>query len=345
MPICRKCGVSLSEGMIICTNCGTAAGDNFCKSCGAVLIAGKICGECGALAGTGSVKPVSFDSASSAFNTTLSSQNIPAFDTPNSRKNFIYIKSGFFRMGSSDNEPKRNDDEGPQNHVNVSSFYMCKYQVTQKEYQEVMKKNPSSFKGDNLPVEMVCWYDAIEYCNRLSLKEGLTPAYSISGETNPDNWGFQGIKWDSAIIVPNSKGYRLPTEAQWEYACRAGTATPFSTGNNITSDQANFDGSSPYNNNAAGVNLKKTTPVGSFPANPWGLHDMHGNVWEWCWDWKENYNSGMQIDPTGPVTGKNRAERGGSWCSGGHNLRSACRSYDFPSIRGHNDGFRVVLPE
>jgi len=343
MLICSKCGIRLAEGMKFCVDCGALGIEALCSNCSAKLIEGKkFCIECGTytgasgsrLTGTSGLKPLPPDAG------------IPKTAETASKKSekFVHIKTGTFKMGSPDNELKRNDDEDPQNHVTVSSFYMCKYQVTQKEFKDVMGINPSNFKGDNLPVEMINWYDAVEYCNRLSLKEELVPAYSLLENTNPDNWEFKGSKWDSIIIVPDSNGYRLPTEAQWEYACRAGTTTPFNTGNNITSDQANYDGTTPYGNNPSGLNRKETTPVGSFPANPWGLYDMHGNVWEWCWDWKENYTKGLLIDPTGAPIGKYRAERGGSWCSGAHNLRSACRSYDFPSIKGHNDGFRLVLP-
>jgi len=311
--------------MLICKDCGTQAieGNIFCNNCGSVLKTQPI------------ITPVVIPSV---YTTSL---NIGIIDF----SKFVLIYGGSFKIGSLESESKRNDDEGPAHSVRVNSFYISKYLVTQKEYKDVMGKNPSNFPGDNNPVEMVCWYDTIEYCNRLSIKEGFSPAYNLFGSTNPDDWDVQGPKWDSITINLDSKGYRLPTEAQWEYACRAGTTTPFYTGDKISSLQANFNGTSPYGNSAAGDYLKKTTPVGSYPANPWGLFDMHGNVWEWCWDWKENYTSDNKIDPTGPVSGKYRAERGGSWSSGGNNIRSAIRSYDFPSIKGYNDGFRLVLPK
>jgi len=241
--------------------------------------------------------------------------------------NLVYIQGGTFTMGSPTNEPNRGNDE-VQHQVTVSSFYMEKYEVTQKEYQEVMGNNPSSFKGDNLPVENVSWYDAIEYCNKRSQKEGLTPAYTRNGDN---------VTWNR-----NANGYRLPTEAEWEYACRAGTTTPFNTGNNITTSQANYNGNYPYNSNAKGEYREKTMPVGSFAPNAWGLYDMHGNVSEWCWDWYSSYSNNYQTDPTGAVTGSARVERGGYWYYDGRNLRSASRSNYHPNARLSFIGFRLV---
>jgi formylglycine-generating enzyme required for sulfatase activity len=241
----------------------------------------------------------------------------------------VRINGGTFTMGSFASEVGRAADrEGPQHRVTVSSFYMGKYPVTQKEYQEVMGTNPSNFKGDNLPVETVSWYDAVNYCNRLSQREGLTPAYTING-TN--------VTWNS-----NANGYRLPTEAEWEYACRAGTTTPFSTGNNITTSQANYNGNYPYDNNAKGTYREKTTAVGSFSQNPWGLYDMHGNVYEWCWDWYDAYKPDAQTDPRGASSGSGRVIRGGGWFSNAPLLRSAYRGSNTPSSRYNNIGFRLV---
>jgi formylglycine-generating enzyme required for sulfatase activity len=242
----------------------------------------------------------------------------------------VRIEGGTFTMGSPSNEPERFSDEGPQHQVTLSAFYMGKYQVTQAEYQSVMGTNPSYFKGSNLPVEQVSWYDAAEFCNRLSQSEGLTPAYTINGTNVTCNW--------------NANGYRLPTEAEWEYACRAGTTTTFSTGNNITTSQANYDGNYPYNNNATGIYRGTTTPVGSFASNPWGLYDMHGNVWEWCWDWYGSYSSGAQNNPRGPVSGGDRVVRGGSWYNLGRVLRSAYRVIYYPSGGSDGIGFRLVRP-
>jgi len=253
--------------------------------------------------------------------TTLTAQTPPA--------NMVLIKGGTFTMGSPANEPERGNDE-TQHQVTVSSFYMGKYEVTQKEYMEIMGTNPSNFKGDNLPVEKVSWYDAVEYCNKRSQKEGLTPAYTKNGDN---------VTWNR-----NANGYRLPTEAEWEYACRVGTTTPFITGNNITTKQANYDGTEPYNNNAMGEDREKTTPVGSFAPNAWGLYDMHGNVWEWCWDWYGDYPTGTQTDPVRAVSGAKRVARGGSWSHSAADVRSAIRGDITPSFRGSAVGFRLVRP-
>jgi formylglycine-generating enzyme required for sulfatase activity len=269
----------------------------------------------------------------------------------------VRIEAGSFIMGSSNNEPERIYYEGPQHQVRVNTFYIGKFQVTQKEYQEITGKNPSSFKGDNLPVENVSWYDAIEYCNALSRRDGLTPAYTIdktrydpNNKSERDNvWGnlpvidvLDNVRW---LVTWNrdADGYRLPTEAEWEYCCRAGTTTPFSTGNNITTSRANYYGDYPYNNNTKGVFRDRTTGIGSFSfaPNPWGLYDMHGNVWEWCWDWFGNYTNGVQTNPTGASSGEYRIARGGSYISAASQLRSAARFYKIPSLTD-TMGFRIA---
>ena len=243
--------------------------------------------------------------------------------------NMVRINGGTFIMGSPSREPMRNEIEDPQFMVTLSPFYIGNYEVTQKEYMELMGTNPSHFKGDNLPVEQVSWFDAIEYCNRLSEREGLTLAYIINGDS---------VKWNH-----DADGYRLPTEAEWEYACRAGTTTPFSTGKNITTKQANYNGTVPYNNNSPGENRRTTTQVGTFTANPWGLYDMHGNVWEWCWDWRGySYSKREQTDPIGAFSGIERVLRGGAWYYGANTLRSAYRYRSMPSSKQNHIGFRVV---
>ena len=189
----------------------------------------------------------------------------------------------------------------------TKGFYLGKYEVMQKEYEKVMSKNPSKFKGDKLPVEMVSWNDAVAFCEALNKQE------------RKRGWEFA-----------------LPTEAQWEYACRAGTTTVYSWGNNITPQLANFKDSG----------LNKTVEVGSYSANPWGFFDMHGNVWERTADAWGTYASGAQTDPfNAGASGSNRVHRGGSWLGTGTSLRSANRPNGGPSNRETNIGFRVALKQ
>jgi formylglycine-generating enzyme required for sulfatase activity len=235
--------------------------------------------------------------------------------------NMVRIQGGTFKMGSPASEPNRFSDE-IQHQVTVSGFYMGKCEVTQKEYQEVMGKNPSNFKGDNLPVETVSWFDAIEYCNKRSQKEGLTPAYNISGSGNK-----RTVTWNRG-----ANGYRLPTEAEWEYACRAGTTTAYNNGMVINNDTGW------YNANSGRI----THPVGQKPANAWGLYDMHGNVYEWCWDLRGKYSSEAQTDPSGAVSGSNRVLRGASVFNDSEYQRSAYRRDDSPLRKADGLGFRLV---
>ena len=261
----------------------------------------------------------------------------------------VQISAGTFTMGSPSTEPGRWSDEGPQRQVTLSAFRMGKYEVTQEQYFAVMAMNPSYFTtavaGENsarLPVEQVSWYRAIVFCNRLSLMEGLSPAYSINDE-DLSSWEIpdgneNNSVWDTVQIVPDSTGYRLPTEAQWEYACRAGTTTEWFYGNNSNRDYMWFE------DNSGG----RTHEVGKKWPNPWGLYDMHGNVSEWCWDRYGAYQGGEQIDPPGPISGNFRLHRGGSWSHAADNARSAFRSVQInrsgPNSRASNLGFRVVRP-
>ena len=234
---------------------------------------------------------------------------------------FVRINGGTFTMGSSSLELNRRANEGPQRQVTVNSFFMGIYLVTQKEYEEITGTNPSKNKGQNLPVERVNWFEAIEYCNLRSQREGLTPAYNVNGNT---------VTWNR-----EANGYRLPTEAEWEYACRAGTTTSFNTGNRISDDTGWYISNSSM----------KTQEVGKKPANAWGLYDMHGNVNEWCWDrYSGGYDRKDTINPIGKSSGSytSRVVRGGNYGGFANFLRSAWRQNVGPSMRGDGIGFRVV---
>ena len=222
----------------------------------------------------------------------------------------VYIKPGSFMMGSPPGEEKRDDDEKQHRVAITKGFYLGAHEVTQEQYEKIMGNNPSYFKkGGNYPVETVTWNDAVELCKRLSQKEGKT--------------------------------YRLPTEAEWEYACRAGTTTPFAFGQTISTDQANYDGDYTYGEGRKGEDRKCTTPVGSSQPNAWGLYDMHGNLWEWCQDWYAGYGGDTQ-DSQGPQSGSARVLRGGSWLNYPKYCRSAARGRSPPASPNYYSGFRVV---
>ena len=216
-------------------------------------------------------------------------------------------------MGSPDTEMGGSMAEQPQHGVGVLRFHIGKYEVTQAQYMAVMGTNPSNFKGDNLPVENVSWNDAQEFIRRLNMMQ-------------------------------KDYIYRLPTEAEWEYACRAGTITPFAFGSSLSSEQANFDGNHPYGDAPKGVNRQKTTPVGSFQPNAWGLYDMHGNVWEWCQsrDMAYPYSEGNGRELIVPWDSGSRMIRGGSWHDEASSLRSAKRASLQADHRNINVGFRLA---
>lgn len=222
------------------------------------------------------------------------------------------IPAGTFTMGSPTSEVDRMEDE-TQHQVTLSAFKMSKYEVTFEQYDAFCEATGREKPSDE------------------GWGRGSRPVINVS--------------WDDATTFAEWMGCRLPTEAEWEYACRAGTTTPFNTGNNITTSQANYNGNDPYNNNAQGEYRQKTMPVGSFAANAYGLFDMHGNVWEWCSDWYGDYPSGEQTNPKGASSGSARVFRGGSWVDGAFGCRSAYRYYYSHYLSTINLGFRLVFTE
>ena len=223
---------------------------------------------------------------------------VPAVNSVGMR--FVPIPAGEFMMGDADN--------GPTHKVTLTQpFSLGTYEVTQEQYEKVMGTNPSYFKGPQNPVEKVSWDDAVEFCRKLS----AMPAEKKAGYV-----------------------YRLPTEAEWEYACRAGTKTTYSFGDS-DSELGDYAW---YNENSGNT----THPVGGKKPNPWGLYDMRGNVWEWCQDWYGDYPSGSVTDPTGSASGSSRVYRGGSWLYNSDYWRSAIRFGDPPDRRDYNLGFRVL---
>ncbi len=252
----------------------------------------------------------------------------------NQNNQYTLIKGDTFQMGSPESEPERSSDE-IQHNVTVGDFYMSKTEVSQKEYQEIMGENPSDTKGDDLPVTNITWYDAVEYCNKLSQKEGFTPCYTISGNT---------VTWDKS-----ANGYRLPTEAEWEYSARANTTTPFSFGDYVHNSDANCYNAYGYNNDASGnwVNgsdayLRKTVTVTQYSANDYGLYNMHGNVAEWVWDWYSEYDSKTSADPTGSESGNAKVVRGGGWNDHPKHIRSAYRGAQPADVGLYSIGIRPV---
>lgn len=242
----------------------------------------------------------------------------------------VKIPAGSFMMGSPPSEPGRGGDE-TQHRVTISRlFLMGTTEVTQGQWQTVMGSNPSNFKscGDDCPVEWVSWLDVVDFCNRLSDREGLTRCYSGNADS---------ISWNRSCT-----GYRLPTEAEWEYAARAGTAGPFHTGNCLSTDDANYDGDDPLEGCPKGEHRQTPIPVGALASNAWGLYDVHGNVWEWVWDFKGDYPSGPVTDPTGPSGGTPHVDRGGSRGRGAADCRSANRYGRDPDYRGQSLGFRLA---
>ncbi|MDR2535386.1 MAG: formylglycine-generating enzyme family protein [Treponema sp.] len=234
-------------------------------------------------------------------------------------ENMVWVAGGSFAMGNR----VYDGDEKPVHTVQLNSFFMSKTQVTQEEYQAVMGTNPSGFVNRSAPVERVTWYEAVEYCNKLSRKEGLIPAY----------YGTN----DQIYCDFSATGYRLPTEAEWEYAARGGNW------DTLSFDRSGGNEANPvawYVGNSGGT----THSVGTKKPNSLGLYDMAGNVWEWCWDWYGPYEDRSQYNPRGPAAGTDRIVRGGSWNSNDAWLRSTYRNRGDPAKQYRDVGFRVVRP-
>jgi formylglycine-generating enzyme required for sulfatase activity len=249
-------------------------------------------------------------------------------DSPVLGMQMVSIPKGSFTMGSGSGESGRFDNETTRK-VTIGAFAMGKFEVTQAQYERVMGYNPSFFREANLPVETVTWYDAIEFCNKLSVMEGFSSVYTVSGRS-PST----GYPVNEAAVTANwsANGYRLPTEAEWEYACRAGGSSAFHSGGNISNNTGWYVGNSGL----------RTHTVGSKPANKFGLYDMHGNIWEWCWDWYSLYSTGEGNDPRGPAIGAHRVSRGGGWSWSERYLRSAYRGISTPDDPHKGLGLRVV---
>jgi formylglycine-generating enzyme required for sulfatase activity len=239
----------------------------------------------------------------------------------------MLIPPGRFVMGSPPEEPERDPDEVPHDVTLTRPYYLAKYPVTQEQYQRLAGHNPSYFSAtgggkdqvqgldtSRLPVEQVSWDEAVAYCRKLAQQTG----------------------WKAA----------LPTEAQWEYACRAGSATPFCFDTQLNGTLANCNGTQPYPAGTAvkGPYLERPCPVGSYESSAFGLFDMHGNVWQWCHDWYGKYDVAKRTDPEGPQTGFARVWRGGSWLDGAWSCRAANRDRRAPGNRSANVGFRVAFP-
>lgn len=289
---------------------------------------------------------------------------------------FVPIPAGEFMMGSSDadirsyimsdsdfktKEAKLNDtklvkSEQPQHRVKITQpFFMATHEITQTQFQQLIGRNPSWYsitgyrKADVLgldtsrfPVDNVSWFDAVEFCLKLGDKENRSPCYRLTNIQRDEDRSIESAD----VTLLTGDGYRLPTEAEWEYACRAGSTTLFHFGTWLNGGEANVNGKKPFGTEFEGPSLGRTTTVGSYLANAFGLYDMHGNVWEWCQDWygEDYYAERQECNPLGPITGSSRVFRGGGWIGHAIHARAATRLMLSPEIRGGFTGFRVVAP-
>ncbi len=250
----------------------------------------------------------------------------------------VLVPGGSFTMGRTVGSGA--SDELPTHQVTLSSFYISKYEVTQAEWKAVMENNPAQFNSDTTrPVDSVSWYAVLVYCNKKSILDGRTPVYSISSFTNPDDWGSiptsNSAVWNNVSCNWTANGYRMPTEAEWEYAARGAQSTPdyvYSGSNNVDAVAWYF-----LNSN------NSTHPVGLKQPNSLGIYDMSGNVWEWCWDWLDSYNSASVQNPTGPESGVSKILRGGAWdANDDDGRRIASRGWWVPYYYNNNGGVRIV---
>ena len=243
--------------------------------------------------------------------------------------NLVLIPAGPFSLGNTGSYEGEYDEKPPVTIIISKPFYISKYEITQQQYKAVMGNKPSEFKGDDLPVEQVSWYDALNFCNTLSQSEGLTPCYTINGTKVTCDF--------------EANGYRLPTEAEWEYAAKAGTKTDFYSG------KLTYSGNSPIDPNLDKIawysanSSNATHPVGQKAPNAFGLYDMSGNVWEWCWDRYAEYPSKETKDYQGPEIGTYRVYRGGGWRNLAWYCRSTNRDRNYLDDKNNSLGFRVVL--